>query len=120
MFAGLPHGLTRSNANAEDVVSPFKVGATLISKTFELFRASNNFPIFAKTRMSDAKIHLRCVFLPSAYSCVNHVGNPSVRQGLRREGITHVLTQAEPPITHEGYVQIYADRFYRIYRIAPK
>jgi hypothetical protein len=40
-----------------------------------------------------------------------------VRDQLRREGITHVVVTADKPIPDEGYEQVYADDFYRIYRL---
>jgi len=40
-----------------------------------------------------------------------------VRGQLQREGVTHVVVTADKPITEIGYDLVYADAFYRVYRL---
>ncbi len=40
-----------------------------------------------------------------------------VRDELIREGVTHVVTTADRPITDGGYEQVYADDSYQVYRL---
>ncbi len=43
--------------------------------------------------------------------------NPEVRGDLLREGITHVIIQADRPIEGDEYELLFADQSYRIYRV---
>lgn len=44
-------------------------------------------------------------------------GNPAKLAELRSAGITHVLIQADQPIDAAGYVEVFADGYYRLYRM---
>jgi hypothetical protein len=111
---------TRGSISATYLPPPGSKDKNLIAVDLQRFRLYTGAPIYVDFKSMpykdvDVLEWLRRMKQCQEWYARNDWNNPVVRDELRREGITHIVIQADRPIDASGYRRAYDDGYYRIY-----